>query len=107
MLPHHPGKCSRMHGHSYRVEVAVSGTLAASGPSTGMVIDFDELSAVVRGEVIDALDHTTLNDLMANPTAEEIALWIWRTLAPSLSGLDEIVVWETQTACAVVRSGDS
>ncbi len=107
VLPHHPGKCSRLHGHSYRVEVAVGGPLAASGPSAGMVIDFDALSAIVRRDVLEKLDHASLNDLIANPTAEEIALWIWRTLAPSLSGLSEIVVWETETACAVVRSEDS
>jgi 6-pyruvoyltetrahydropterin/6-carboxytetrahydropterin synthase len=71
-----------------------------------MVVDFDELSAIVRPHVVERLDHSSLNDLLANPTAEEIALWIWGELEPRVAGLSEIVVWETQTACAVVRSAD-
>ncbi len=96
-----------MHGHSYRVEVAVAGTLQAVGPATGMVVDFDALAAVVRPHVVERLDHSSLNDLMPNPTAEEIALWIWNELCARVEGLDEIVVWETASACAVVRSEDA
>jgi 6-pyruvoyltetrahydropterin/6-carboxytetrahydropterin synthase len=107
VLPHHPGKCARLHGHSYRFEVAVEGALQSAGPATGMVVDFDELAAIVRPSVVERLDHTSLNDLLSNPTAEEIALWIWDELAPRVGGLSEIVVWETQTACAVVRSADA
>ena len=106
VLPHHLGKCARPHGHSYRFEVAVKGALVSEGAATGMVLDFDDLAALVRPHVVDRLDHTSLNDLLPNPTAEEIALWIWNELAPRVAGLDEIVVWETQTACAVVRSAD-
>jgi 6-pyruvoyltetrahydropterin/6-carboxytetrahydropterin synthase len=85
VLPHHSGKCSKLHGHSYRVDVAVEGPLQSDGPARGMVVDFDDLAAVVR-------------------PSEHIALWIWDELAPKLPGLSEIVVWETQTACAVVRA---
>ncbi len=107
VLPFHPGKCARLHGHSYRFEVAVTGPLQTSGPATGMVVDFDDLSAIVRPNVVDRLDHSSLNDLIANPTAEEIARWIWAELAPRIAGLSEIVVWETQNACAVVRGNDA
>ncbi len=107
VLPHHPGKCSRLHGHSYRFDVAVRGELSTDGAATGMVVDFDALSAIVRPNVVDRLDHASLNDLLPNPTAEEIALWIWSELAPLVAGLDEIVLWETRTACAIVRSGDA
>ena len=107
MLPHHPGKCSRPHGHSYRVEVAVTGPLQGAGPAQGMVVDFDELSAIVKPRVVERLDHSSLNDVLPNPTAEHIALWIWDELAPVLPQLFEVVVWETQTACAVVRAEDA
>jgi 6-pyruvoyltetrahydropterin/6-carboxytetrahydropterin synthase len=107
VLPHHPGKCSRLHGHSYRFEVALEGPLQGDGPAKGMVVDFDEISAVVKPAVVERLDHASLNDFMPNPTAEHIALWIWNELASRLKGLREIVVWETQTACAIVRAGDS
>ncbi len=107
MLPHHPGKCSRLHGHSYRFEVAVEGALQLEGPARGMVLDFDEISRIVRPAVVERLDHSSLNDVLPNPTAEHIALWIWNELAPRVAGLCEIVVWETPTACAVVREGDA
>ena len=103
VLPHHPGKCSRLHGHSYRLEVAVEGPLQPSGPAAGMVVDFDEISRVVGREVLDTLDHGSLNDVVANPTAEIVAAWIWERLVPVLPGLSEVVLWETATACAVVR----
>jgi 6-pyruvoyltetrahydropterin/6-carboxytetrahydropterin synthase len=106
VLPHHPGKCRRLHGHSYRLEVAVEGPLQQSGAAAGMVIDFDEIADVVEREVIGALDHRSLNDVLENPTSELIALWIWERLAPLLSGLAEIVLWETATACAIVRAAE-
>jgi 6-pyruvoyltetrahydropterin/6-carboxytetrahydropterin synthase len=106
VLPHHTGKCSRLHGHSYRLDVTVEGPLAADGPATGMIVDFDDLTRIVRTTVIEALDHRYLNDTIANPTSENIAVWIWRRLAPELAGLSELTLWETATACAIVRRGD-
>lgn len=106
VLPHHPGKCSRLHGHSYRLEVALAGPLQSEGPAAGMIEDFDVVSRVVKAAVIGELDHRSLNELIDNPTAERILIWIWTRLAPELSGLDELVLWETSTACAVMRKGD-
>ncbi|GAC1449980.1 MAG: 6-carboxytetrahydropterin synthase QueD [Vulcanimicrobiaceae bacterium] len=107
VLPFHPGKCARLHGHSYRLEVAIAGALQTSGAATGMVADFDDIGAAVRPRVIERLDHASLNDLIENPTAERIALWIWSELAEHVPQLVEIVVWETQTACAIVRGDDA
>jgi len=107
VLPNHPGKCARLHGHSYRFEVALNGPLRVGGPSSGMVVDFDEIEAVVGPAVVDRLDHASLNDVMPNPTAEHIALWIWDALADRLPLLVEVVVWETPSACAVVRAEDA
>jgi len=106
VLPHHQGKCSRLHGHSYRLDVSVAGPLQKDGPATGMVVDFDELARIVRASVIDALDHRHLNDVIENPTSENIAAWIWRRLAPQLPGLTELTLWETAAACAVLRADD-
>jgi 6-pyruvoyltetrahydropterin/6-carboxytetrahydropterin synthase len=106
VLPHHAGKCSRQHGHSYRLEVALEGGLRTSGPAQGMVEDFDVVGQVVRAGVIERLDHTSLNDLLPNPTAELVALWIWAHVEPLLDGLSEIVLWETPGTCAVVRASD-
>lgn len=106
VLPYHPGKCARLHGHSYRLEVAVRGPLQSDGPARGMIEDFDSIKRIVRASVVDVLDHQHLNELIENPTAEHIAMWIWRALETQLTGLDEIVLWETATSCAVVQRSD-
>ena len=106
MLPFHAGKCSRLHGHSYRLDVSVAGPLQDGGPATGMVVDFDELARTVRSAIIDKLDHTHLNDTIENPTSENIVVWIWRRLSPELPGLAELTLWETANACAVLRADD-
>jgi 6-pyruvoyltetrahydropterin/6-carboxytetrahydropterin synthase len=106
VLPFHPGKCARMHGHSYRLEVAVRGPIQARGAARGMVEDFDRIERAVRDRILDVLDHQHLNDFIENPTVENIVLWIWRRLEQSLVRLDELVLWETQTACAVLRRRD-
>lgn len=106
VLPHHPGKCARMHGHSYRLEVAIRGPLQADGPASGMVEDFDTIKNAVRLYVVDVLDHQTLNDLIENPTAERILLWIWDRLSPHLEHLDELVLWETASSQAILARAD-
>ncbi len=106
VLPNHPGKCGRLHGHSYRLEVALAGPLQTAGPAAGMVEDFEIVSRVVKGAVVSELDHRSLNEIIANPTAELLLVWIWARLAPELPTLDELVLWETPTACAVMRRDD-
>ncbi|MBV8283321.1 MAG: 6-carboxytetrahydropterin synthase QueD [Candidatus Eremiobacteraeota bacterium] len=106
VLPFHPGKCSRMHGHSYRLDVAVRGPLQSDGPARGMIEDFDEIRRIVKSAAVDLLDHQTLNDFIENPTAEHIVMWIWRRLDGALKGLDELVLWETSNSCAVLRRSD-
>ncbi|HWR09528.1 6-carboxytetrahydropterin synthase QueD [Sporomusa sp.] len=80
-LPDYPGKCCRLHGHNWKVEVTVSGRELNR---LGMIMDFKELKAEV-GKVIDNLDHYYLNDLpefkTIPPTAEYIAKYIYDTLA--------------------------
>jgi 6-pyruvoyltetrahydropterin/6-carboxytetrahydropterin synthase len=105
-LPFHSGKCAQMHGHSYRLEVAVRGPLQSAGSSRGMIADFDDVRRVVHEHAVDLLDHQTLNELIENPTAERIVMWLWERLDPVLEGLDELVLWETTNACAILRRSD-
>jgi 6-pyruvoyltetrahydropterin/6-carboxytetrahydropterin synthase len=95
-----------MHGHSYRLEVALSGPVQTDGPARGMVEDFDTIERIVDERIVDRLDHQNLNDLIENPTAENILFWIWERLASELGGLDELILWETTTACAVLRKDE-
>lgn len=100
-LPNVPAdhKCARMHGHSFKVEVHVSGDLH---PHLGWVVDFADIGVAWR-PLHDALDHRCLNDVpgLENPTSELLARWIWARLKPTLPGLSRIVVRETCTSgCA-------
>ncbi len=106
VLPYHPGKCSRLHGHSYRLEVTLEGPLVDDGPAAGMIVDFDTMSRVIKNGVIGELDHRSLNEVVPNPTSENVVIWIWRRLAPEFPQLSELVLWETATACAILRKGD-
>lgn len=93
-LDWHSGACKNLHGHSYRLEVTVSGAL----DTNGIVIDFADLSALVQREVLDVFDHTYLNDLLPNPTAELIAADIWSRLANTGAVLHRLVLWETENS---------
>jgi 6-pyruvoyltetrahydropterin/6-carboxytetrahydropterin synthase len=95
-----------MHGHSYRLEVAVTGPIRNRGPARGMIEDFDRIERIVGERVIDLVDHHYLNDYVDNPTVENIVLWIWKRLEKALVRLDELVLWETPTACAILRRSD-
>lgn len=98
--------CAKLHGHSYRLDVTVAGTLRGEGSASGMVMDFGELSAVVKQLVVEQLDHTHLNETIENPTCERIIKWIWGQLRDALDGLDELTLWETSTARATLRRTD-
>jgi 6-pyruvoyltetrahydropterin/6-carboxytetrahydropterin synthase len=100
MLPYHRGKCAGLHGHSYRLEVTVAGPLRDDGPDRGMVMDFGDISPIVKSNILDRLDHHHLNDIIENPTCERVISWIAAVLTPKLPQLEELVLWETDTACA-------
>ncbi len=93
-LEWHPGRCRDLHGHSYRLEVTVAGPLDGNG----VVVDFDELSSVVRREVLDRFDHRDLNAVLDNPTAELIAQRIWELLESAGLDLAGLRLWETGDA---------
>ena len=97
-LPHVPDghKCARLHGHSFRVEIHVSGVVDAHA---GWVMDFSEIKAVFK-PIYERLDHHYLNEIpgLENPTSENLARWLWRELKPDLPLLSEITVHETCTS---------
>ena len=99
-LPNVPAghKCARVHGHSFRVEVHVAGTV---DPRLGWVMDFADLKRAFE-PLFERLDHRYLNDVpgLENPTSENLARWIWRELVPVLPHLARVVVHETCTSGA-------
>jgi len=93
-------KCHNLHGHSYRVEVEVSGGLDFD---KGWVVDFGEISERWDGRCKPLLDHQVLNDHLDNPTAEELALFIMNKLAGPWP-ITKITVWETERSAAVLET---
>jgi 6-pyruvoyltetrahydropterin/6-carboxytetrahydropterin synthase len=80
-LPEHEGKCFRLHGHTYSLEVAVEGSPQETGPASGMVMDFEELRGHVRKLIVERLDHQMLNELFDFvPTVEALATWAFQEL---------------------------
>jgi 6-pyruvoyltetrahydropterin/6-carboxytetrahydropterin synthase len=94
-------KCSRLHGHSFLVEVHVRGPV---GEATGWVMDFAEIKTAFQ-PLHDQLDHHFLNEVdgLSNPTSENIARWIWRHLKSRLNQLSTVVVRETCTSGCVYQ----
>ncbi|AFL94217.1 6-pyruvoyl-tetrahydropterin synthase [Thermococcus cleftensis] len=85
------GKPEELHGHTFRLEVAVEGPLR-----NGYVMDFLELRKLVE-EILEELDHRNLNGIFENPTTENVALWIAGEVEKRLSNgvrLKRIVLWE-------------
>ncbi len=90
-LPFHPGKCHRVHGHHYQLEVTVEGPV---GPD-GMVVDFEVLSDVVERNLLESWDHRLLNEIVDNPTAELLAAEAWKRLEEADLDLVRLRLWET------------
>jgi 6-pyruvoyltetrahydropterin/6-carboxytetrahydropterin synthase len=94
-------KCSRTHGHLFRIEVTVAGPL---DPVMGWVMDFADLARAAQ-EVVSELDHRFLNDLpgLGNPTSENLARYLFQRLETSLQGLVSITVHESPSSRCTVR----
>lgn len=118
VLPQHPGKCSRLHGHSWILHVSVSGPI---NPQTGFVQDFAEISEVIK-PLIEKLDHHhlgtwggTLNRSTTDgqawdvdtlpqnfyPTSENLLVWIGLQLQGQLNW-SKLSIEETCTSRATL-----
>lgn len=122
-LPHLPSthKCHNLHGHSYKVRVTCAGEI---DPEFGWVIDYADISKVM-GAIITAIDHTNIDQLFFVPprpetldsglprvptthktkpsTAENLAIWFYQQLKPTLLSVVEIQVKETASSCVIYR----
>jgi 6-pyruvoyltetrahydropterin/6-carboxytetrahydropterin synthase len=99
-LPRYEGPCFRLHGHNYKFFVTVEGDV---DPATGMIADFGVIKSVVGEEVLARVDHRNLNDILENPTAENIARWIWEVLKPRMADLVEVRLFEIPDSCVTYR----
>ena len=101
------GKCENPHGHNYRVLVTLIGEEL---DHAGLLLDFKLLKQVLR-PTVEYLDHQMINDLepftTLNPTAENLARYIFEQTAEQLSHLEQhrvsvkdCTVYETDTSFA-------
>jgi 6-pyruvoyltetrahydropterin/6-carboxytetrahydropterin synthase len=88
-LPGHP-KCGSLHGHTYKVEVILSGE-----NKTGMILDFGEMKQIIRAVLAD-YDHKALNDFLEYPSVENICEMLQQRIREKLPFLPTIRVWEGQ-----------
>ena len=86
-------KCARLHGHSFKIELAISGPV---NEQTGWFIDYGEIDEIWQ-PLYEKLDHNYLNDVpgLENPTSEILARWLWEKIKPQLPSLERVIVHET------------
>lgn len=94
----------RIHGHSYRAVVAVRGR---PDPSTGMVVDLEQLEQRL-GAIRSRLDHHFLDEVdgLGPATMENLALWIWRHLVPEVAGLCRVSIHRDSLGESCTYQGD-
>ncbi|ABR75364.1 6-carboxytetrahydropterin synthase QueD [Actinobacillus succinogenes] len=124
ILDGHDGKCQNLHGHTYKLQVEVSGELYRQGPKKGMVMDFADLKEIVKSLILEPMDHAFIYDtnsereckiaalltelnsktfgIPSRTTAEEMARFMFNRLKPELP-LSAVRLWETPTSFCEYR----
>lgn len=99
-IRNYPGKCNRLHGHNWKVEVNICGSKLNE---LGMLVDFVDLKAAVNDILVD-LDHYYLNEVepfcKINPTAENLAKYIYEKL-------DEAPIFQQDVKLRLIRVWES
>lgn len=98
------GRCERLHGHNWKVQVTV---IAERLNEIDIAIDFNEIKRLTD-EVVTPLDHSILNEIFPftekNPSSENIAKWIYDSLKKKINSdtihLSAVTVWESDTSSA-------
>jgi len=100
-LAAYKGPCAKMHGHSYKLYITVSGPTQVHAD---MVIDFKDLKTIVDKYIIDKLDHNMLNEIIPmKTTAENMVIWIGDMIEKHLPVgiiLQRIRLYETEDSYA-------
>jgi 6-pyruvoyltetrahydropterin/6-carboxytetrahydropterin synthase len=96
-LPNYEGKCKNLHGHSYILEVTVSGSIDSN---SGMVVDFSKLKKIIQEKIIDKYDHAYINDFLSLPTAENMIKDIISRIGYIGVNLKKIKLYETEDSWA-------
>lgn len=94
------GCCQRLHGHTYKVQARFR---ARALQESGIALDFKNAKKLIS-DATEYLDHQYINDLPEflddNPTAENIAKFIYERVQSECSLIHSVSIWETPTSCA-------
>ena len=98
------GKCEKLHGHNWRIEVSLTGEKLNNA---GVLIDFKEIKDATD-RILEELDHSFLNELPKfkdqNPSSENIAAYIFEKLGSTLNNnqikVTKVTAWESDSAGA-------
>ncbi len=97
------GACSNLHGHTYRLTIEIEGDIN----KYGWVMNFKDLKHIVKSKVIDVLDHSNINDIIAIPTAENMIIWIEKQIKDDFTQyntkLKSIILYETSNSYAKIE----
>lgn len=106
-LPEYNGKCRRLHGHTWKVEVEIrlADNCSYDPDKDKMLLDFSKLKDVLKAKILDQVDHYCLNDIagIGYPSAENLVLWMKRRLHnsfPAFVSLSRVRVWESEDSYA-------
>jgi 6-pyruvoyltetrahydropterin/6-carboxytetrahydropterin synthase len=96
------GKCEKLHGHNWRIDVFVEGRKLNDA---GLLIDFKDLKDATN-RILEELDHSFLNELPQfkdqNPSSENIAAYVFTKLSSELNDtnitVSKVTAWESDTA---------
>ena len=119
-LPNYEGQCSHLHGHSYKLEITLSGLINDDNdckrsdgfiePTKAMVLDFSNIKNAIMS-VVGKYDHSYLNDFFLVPTAEVMVVSIYKEFVefashytvPEGFRVESIKLWETEDSYAEYR----
>ena len=99
-LPHYDGPCHNLHGHTWKAVFVIEGKIKQDG----MVCDFKQVK-----KLLDNLlpDHQLLNDILPNPTAENLAQYYFDKIGTELKKQDltlkTLEIWESEHAAAIME----
>lgn len=102
------GKCKSLHGHTYKLQLILSGKM----DERGIAIDFTEMKRIAKERILDKLDHRYLNEVLPpmNTTAENMVVWMYEQIEEALTEegyapnvrVEEARLWETPTSYAAI-----
>jgi 6-pyruvoyltetrahydropterin/6-carboxytetrahydropterin synthase len=104
-LKDYPGKCKRLHGHRWDVELCLEGEYL---DNLNMLVDFTDVKKWMKEVLDEVLDHNFINEVLNvdNPTAEFLAYWLYQEFTKRVEGqhptvlrVARVCVWESPECC--------